>query len=455
MVAAARRSTRRCWPRWPRPAATTSRSTSPTRPGTPSPTDRWVEPHRLVSLGRRWYLVAYDRDRQDWRSFRVDRISEPRTTGQTVPAARAARRGRAVLRPGRHPPDAAAVRRPGACSTPTRTDVAAVVGRWGTVVREPTAAAVLEMNVDSPRVAGVGARRASTPTSPSSPRRSWSRRSRGRPPGSLDPYRSPEVRSRDRGLGHTEARYRMGYQGSTTQRRHSCTGYSGPWTRSRACRCTSRWSNTGVGLVACDGSGRLTLISPALQELFGMTYEPVAEPFYVERFRLFRADGETPLATRRGAAHAGPARRVRPRLAGDARAAPTGRWCTSSATRCPLRDDEGHDIGAIALVQDVTAETQAALRAEELQQAAGRDDQPRVPYAAGRAARPRRADPRPPRPSRDLDPELAGWLDAIERSGWRLRDLVQEIEELVNGERRASPPTEQPGDRRPRRMRAV
>ena len=33
----------------------------------------------------------------------------------------------------------------------------------------------------------------------------------------------------------------------------------------------------------------------------------------------------------------------------------------------PLRDDDGADIGAIALVQDVTAETQAALRAEELE----------------------------------------------------------------------------------------
>jgi predicted DNA-binding transcriptional regulator YafY len=46
-----------------------------------APTERWVEPHRLVSMGRRWYLVAYDRDRQDWRSFRVDRISSPRTSG--------------------------------------------------------------------------------------------------------------------------------------------------------------------------------------------------------------------------------------------------------------------------------------------------------------------------------------------------------------------------------------
>lgn len=46
------------------------------------PTHRRVEPHRLVSLGRRWYLVAWDRDRQDWRSFRVDRVSGVGLTGQ-------------------------------------------------------------------------------------------------------------------------------------------------------------------------------------------------------------------------------------------------------------------------------------------------------------------------------------------------------------------------------------
>lgn len=37
-------------------------------------TRRTVEPHRLVHTGRRWYLVAYDLDRDDWRSFRVDRL---------------------------------------------------------------------------------------------------------------------------------------------------------------------------------------------------------------------------------------------------------------------------------------------------------------------------------------------------------------------------------------------
>ncbi|MFI0239799.1 helix-turn-helix transcriptional regulator [Streptomyces sp. NPDC016845] len=44
-------------------------------------TRRLVEPLRLVSTGRRWYLVAYDIDRDAWRTFRVDRVSEPFATG--------------------------------------------------------------------------------------------------------------------------------------------------------------------------------------------------------------------------------------------------------------------------------------------------------------------------------------------------------------------------------------
>ncbi|TDU83698.1 putative DNA-binding transcriptional regulator YafY [Kribbella voronezhensis] len=37
---------------------------------------RRVEPYRLVSSDRRWYLFAYDLDRDDWRNFRVDRMTE-------------------------------------------------------------------------------------------------------------------------------------------------------------------------------------------------------------------------------------------------------------------------------------------------------------------------------------------------------------------------------------------
>ena len=43
--------------------------------------ERHVEPLRLVRLGRRWYLVAYDLVRHDWRSFRLDRLDNPRRTG--------------------------------------------------------------------------------------------------------------------------------------------------------------------------------------------------------------------------------------------------------------------------------------------------------------------------------------------------------------------------------------
>ncbi len=44
-------------------------------------TDRLVEPFRLVYTARQWYLVAFDTSRQDWRTFRVDRISEAKGTG--------------------------------------------------------------------------------------------------------------------------------------------------------------------------------------------------------------------------------------------------------------------------------------------------------------------------------------------------------------------------------------
>jgi predicted DNA-binding transcriptional regulator YafY len=56
--------------------------------GTPS--RRSVEPHRLVSRGRRWYLVGWDTARTDWRTFRADRLTlrtpnGPRFTHRSSP----------------------------------------------------------------------------------------------------------------------------------------------------------------------------------------------------------------------------------------------------------------------------------------------------------------------------------------------------------------------------------
>jgi predicted DNA-binding transcriptional regulator YafY len=42
---------------------------------------REVEPHALLNHGRRWYLVAWDRGREDWRTFRLDRLARPASTG--------------------------------------------------------------------------------------------------------------------------------------------------------------------------------------------------------------------------------------------------------------------------------------------------------------------------------------------------------------------------------------
>ncbi|TDW80927.1 YafY family protein [Kribbella sp. VKM Ac-2566] len=42
---------------------------------------RKVEPHHLVTWGGRWYLVGWDLDRNDWRTFRVDRMTPKTPTG--------------------------------------------------------------------------------------------------------------------------------------------------------------------------------------------------------------------------------------------------------------------------------------------------------------------------------------------------------------------------------------
>lgn len=110
------------------------------------PTQRSVEPHRLVSIGRRWYLVAYDRDRLDWRSFRVDRITDPQPSGARVrprelPAADAVAFVQAGIRRMSHTHDvrvhiAAEVDR-----------VTAVAGHWASVTATD-GGCVMEMSVD-------------------------------------------------------------------------------------------------------------------------------------------------------------------------------------------------------------------------------------------------------------------------------------------------------------------
>jgi predicted DNA-binding transcriptional regulator YafY len=111
-------------------------------------TDRQVEPHRLVALGRRWYLVAYDLTRHDWRTFRLDRLAEPRPTGARF-------RSRELPAP-----DAAAFVRAGLTNLPHpyRVEIlvdapAAIVreriGRWSTVEEIDAGHSRVRMTSDS------------------------------------------------------------------------------------------------------------------------------------------------------------------------------------------------------------------------------------------------------------------------------------------------------------------
>lgn len=121
-------------------------------------TERHVEPLRLVALDRRWYLVAYDLTRNDWRSFRLDRvIGVPQPTGarfrpRTLPAADAAefvRRNITTAVPGTWQVEVI-VEAPAAV-------IRERIGRWATIEEDGTDRCLVTMtpgdNLDWPVIA--------------------------------------------------------------------------------------------------------------------------------------------------------------------------------------------------------------------------------------------------------------------------------------------------------------
>jgi predicted DNA-binding transcriptional regulator YafY len=94
---------------------------------------REVEPHAVVNLGRRWYLLAWDRRREDWRSFRIDRVARPASTGvrftaRTLPAKDAAAFVRESIIGAPHRFEARVTLRAGADEIASR-----VPAHWGTI----------------------------------------------------------------------------------------------------------------------------------------------------------------------------------------------------------------------------------------------------------------------------------------------------------------------------------
>ena len=78
--AAPQRRTACSWRSAP-PSAPTRCCASTTRDRRARAPPRRVEPHHLVTRRGRWYLVAWDLDRDDWRTFRADRIAPRTPTG--------------------------------------------------------------------------------------------------------------------------------------------------------------------------------------------------------------------------------------------------------------------------------------------------------------------------------------------------------------------------------------
>ncbi|SEK45512.1 HTH domain-containing protein [Streptacidiphilus jiangxiensis] len=111
---------------------------------------RVTEPHELVTWGPRWYLVAWDLERHDWRTFRVDRIRPrtptdgPRFTPRHLPggdAAAHAARGVAQMWPYR-----ATIR----LNAPAHSGPARDAATYGTIEPVDEHSCLLHAGADSP-----------------------------------------------------------------------------------------------------------------------------------------------------------------------------------------------------------------------------------------------------------------------------------------------------------------
>lgn len=124
---------------------------------------------------------------------------------------------------------------------------------------------------------------------------------------------------------------------------------------------------TRLPLAACDASGRLTMLSPSLEELFEQRFEPVCEPDYPTRFHLYGSDGLTPLPeddvpltrARRGEV-------VTEAVVSTRRT--DGCMAFLRCNAAPMRGPDGAIAGAVVHIQDITAERSAQHEQDELRE---------------------------------------------------------------------------------------
>lgn len=184
--------------------------------------------------------------------------------------------------------------------------------------------------------------------------------------------------------------------------------------------------HTAVGVAACDRDGRLTLVTPVLQEILGRGFTPVTEDDYTITFDMIDDCG-LPLPTERiPLVRARHGEVVRDELVVVRR--PDGTEVHLRCNASPMEDDRGEVSGAIVFVQDVTAEVlnrqQASDERRLLLERVHHEIRTPLTTLLGYAELLRETDA-------ELPYRVQIALDAIDRAGDRLRGLLAELGESV------------------------
>jgi predicted DNA-binding transcriptional regulator YafY len=113
---------------------------------------RRAEPYRIVNAGQRWYLVAWDLDREDWRTFRVDRIRPGMSPGpRFTPRGLSDAEVEALISRG-VPPEARSHQSRVLVHAPA-AELAERFGPWiGTITAVDDGSCILETGADSPEM---------------------------------------------------------------------------------------------------------------------------------------------------------------------------------------------------------------------------------------------------------------------------------------------------------------
>jgi signal transduction histidine kinase len=196
-------------------------------------------------------------------------------------------------------------------------------------------------------------------------------------------------------------------------------------------RSSTLLAQTGLLVAASDAAGRIALLSPGMQELFELPFEPMAADEISTRFRLFTADGSAPLPTE----DVPLVRAGRGEVVRDALIMSRPRSGCLLYLRCnasPLIGPDGRLSGSIVLIQDVTGEQaaqerQAALRERLLETI---NHQLRTPVTNLLGYAEMLDDQRA-----GITPEAQQAVDAVLRAAGTLGTLLETVSALVDLDR--------------------